>query len=74
MSSKHDVLGVRTGLKDSWARQPIAGATSIGADGTTERHVCTDVDGDKPVRSVKDFVCNETASGHTQEASQDCLS
>ena len=67
MSSKHDVLGVRTGLEDSWARQPIAGATSIGTDGTTERHVCTNVDGDKPVRSIKDFVRYEPASSHAQE-------
>jgi hypothetical protein len=70
MSSKYDVLGVRSGLEYSWARQPIAGTISPGVDGTAERHVFANVDGDEPVRSIKDFVCYETASSHAQDASQ----
>ena len=67
MASKYDVLGVRAGLEYSWLREAIAGAVTPGVDGTTERHVFTDVNGDKPVRSIKDFVRYEPASNHAQE-------
>jgi hypothetical protein len=72
MASKHDVLRVRTSLKYSWAREAIADAISVRADGTTERHVFTNVDGDEPVRSIKDFVRYETASSHAQETCKAC--
>jgi hypothetical protein len=70
MSSKYDVLRVCAGLKHGWARQPIAGTISAGVDGTTERHVFTNVNGDKPVGSIKNFVRYETTSSQAQEASQ----
>jgi hypothetical protein len=70
MASQYDVLGVRAGLEYSWFRQAIAGAIPLCADGTTERHILTNVDGDEPVRSIKDFVCHETACSHAQEACQ----
>ena len=74
MASKDDILRVRAGLKYGWAREAIAEAISLFVDGTTEHHVFRNVDGDEPVRSVKDFVSNEPASSHAQEACQACPS
>jgi hypothetical protein len=67
MASKHDVLGVRAGQKYGRTREAIAEAIPLCADRTTERHVFRDIDGDEPVRSIKDFVPNEPASSHAQE-------
>jgi hypothetical protein len=74
MASKYDVLGVRAGLEYSWLREAIAGAVTTGVEGTTERHVFTYVNGDEPIRSIKDFVGYEPASGHAQEDCWTCPS
>ena len=59
MASNHDIFRIPTGLKYSWARELIADAISSGTDRTTERHVLGNIDGDEPIRSIKDFVPNE---------------
>jgi hypothetical protein len=76
MASKDDILRVRAGLKYRRAREAIAEAISLFAAGTTEHHIVRNVDGDEPVRPIKDFVPNEpeTASSHAHEACQGCPS
>jgi hypothetical protein len=70
MTGNYDVFRVRTGLKYGWAREAVAKAVSLCADGTTEHHILRTVDGNKPVRSFKGFVPNESkiAPGHAQQA------
>jgi hypothetical protein len=66
MAGNDDVSGVAASLKHSGAWKGVADAISVRADRTTERHVFGDVDGNKPIRPIKDFVPTEATSGDAQ--------
>ncbi|MBH5397578.1 hypothetical protein HZZ13_07195 [Bradyrhizobium sp. CNPSo 4010] len=61
MASKHDVLGIRAGLKNRRLWKAVANANSVRADGAAKRHVVIRVNGDQTIGTINRFVLNEPA-------------
>jgi hypothetical protein len=70
MAGNYDVFTVPTSLKYGWAWEFIADAISLSADRTTKHHILGKIDGDQPIRPIKNFVPQEPET--STYAQKDC--